>query len=131
MGGREAAISMVKIISLEELKKLIGSKGKYVLVDVREKEELKYGVIPTAHNIPFSELKEALVMDPDEFKKRYGFPRFMRNDNVIFYCRMGHRSAKATQHALDKGFANAKHFKGSVWEWSEIDPKVKRYGPGI
>ncbi|MBI4439837.1 hypothetical protein HY638_02605 [Candidatus Woesearchaeota archaeon] len=119
------------VISREELKKLIDSKGKYVLVDVRERAELAYGSIPTAHNIPFSEFRGAMEMDPEEFRKRYFFPRFLRNDNVIFYCRSGGRSEKAAKYAIAKGHINAKNFAGGILEWSEIDPSVKKYGPGV
>ena len=106
---------MVEIISTEELKKLIDEKGDYVLIDVRESEELDNGMIPTAQHIPLGN-----VID--------GLSKFDKKDNIIFHCRTGVRSEKAAQFALGLGFVNAKNFKGSIWEWSEIDPNVKRYG---
>ena len=35
----------------------------------------------------------------------------------------------ATKIAISKGFTKSKNYAGSIWEWSEHDPNVKRYGP--
>lgn len=116
------------IISYAELKQLIDSKGTYVLIDVREKNELEYGMIPTAKNIPLSEFETAMNLSSEEFKKKYGCGKFLPQDHVIFYCRTGARSDRAAQYAIHKGF-HAKNFKGSIWEWSQYDPTVRFYGP--
>ena len=118
---------MSNIITRDELKKLIDGQGDYLLIDVREKDELKYGMIPTAKNISMSEIISAFGMEPDEFEKKFKFPKFRKDDNIIFYCRTGGRSHLAAIMAISKGFVNSKNFKGSIWEWSEIDVNVKRY----
>jgi rhodanese-related sulfurtransferase len=110
---------MVSIISTDELKSKIDSKSDFTLIDVREKEELEYGMIPTAINIPLDKLESELLMEG----------RFDKNKEIIFNCRTGARSAMATEIAIRLGFTNAKNYKGSIWEWSEIDSNVKRYGP--
>src|SRR3989338_833521 len=92
----------MKIVSREELKQLIESKGKYVLIDVREKDELVHGVIPSAHNIPLGEVEAALDFSSEDFKKKYGFA-LVKSDRLIFHCRSGGRSKKATEFALQKG----------------------------
>jgi len=48
------------IITRDELKELIDSKGDYVLIDVRDRQELTNGFIPTAHCVPLNEIEEAL-----------------------------------------------------------------------
>src|SRR3989338_1479778 len=116
------------IISRNELKKLIDLKGDYVLIDVRNTDELANGMIPSAKNIPLSKIEHAFDMDEDEFKETYGFSKFTKKDNLIFHCRTGGRSEMATQIALGKGY-NARNYAGSIWEWAEIDKNVKRYGP--
>jgi len=116
-------------INLDELKELIESKGDYVLIDVRNKDELEYGVIPTSKNVPLPQFEQALELNPDEFEKEFNFTQFKKDDNLIFYCRTGARSQMATQFALRKGYTKSKNFTGSIWEWSEHDPTVKRYGP--
>ena len=122
--------SETKTISLNELKELIDDKKNYILIDVRNKDELSFGVIPTSVNIPLPEFEFSFELNDDEFKKKFGFPKIKKDDNLIFYCRTGSRSEMATKFAIQKGFTNSKNYAGSIWEWSEHDPNVKRYGPG-
>lgn len=118
----------VKVISTDELKNLIDSQSeKYTLIDVRERDELQHGMIPTAGNVPLSELHEALNMSAEDFKSHYGFDLPSKEERVIFHCRTGGRSAQAAEYAETLGF-NAENYAGSIWEWAEIDPNVKRYG---
>ena len=117
-------------IRLKDLKELIDNKKNYVLIDVRGKEELAFGVIPTSVNIPLPEFEYALDLNEDEFTRKFGITKFKKDDNLIFYCRTGNRSDMAAKFALSKGFVNSKNYAGSIWEWSEHDPNVKRYGPG-
>ena len=120
---------MTPVITTEQLKKVIDSQGKYTLIDVREKEELQHGMIPTAKNIPFTEFEEAWELDNTSFQKKYGFPKPKKEDNLIFHCRTGGRSAQATAFAISEGY-HATNYQGSIWEWSLIDKNVKRYGSG-
>ncbi len=115
----------VVVITLEELKELIDARGEYVLVDVREKDELVHGMIPTAQHLPLSQLKEAVSLAPTVFFSRYGFI-LPKDEQVIVYCRSGSRSGKAASYLCSLGYP-AKNFKGSVLAWSEIDPKVKKH----
>jgi len=112
---------------MAELKRLIETKQKYFLIDVRNKDELGYGIIPTAQNIPLHEIGKALDMDEEEFSSTFSFEKFSEQDQVIFYCRTGGRSKTATEIAFAKGYTNSKNFAGSIWEWSTIDQNVKRY----
>src|SRR3989344_4946141 len=115
-------------ISMDELRKLITSKHKYVLIDIREPHELEFGMIPTAKNLPLSELPYALNLSDDEFKARYKFKKPKTKDDLILYCRTGGRSDRAALFMRGKGYA-ARNYKGSIWEWAKIDSNVKRYGP--
>lgn len=119
---------MAKTIKIKELKELIAKKKDYILIDVRNPDELVNGIIPTSKNIPLDELENALEMNPEKFRESYNFSKFSKKDNLIFYCRTGGRSLIATNLAASKGY-NARNYAGSIWEWSETDPKVKRYGP--
>src|SRR3989338_8258982 len=115
------------VVKRDELKRLIDKKKDYVLIDVREKDELEYGMIPTAKNIPLEEISDSLDMNEKDFKKKYGFQKPKKEDNIIFHCRTGGRSERATQFAISRGY-KARNYKGSIWDWSEIDANVRRYG---
>ncbi len=117
---------MIKEINRDELKKLIDDKGNYVLIDVRQKEELQYGMIPTAHHIPLSEVESAFDLDSSAFEKNYGFSKPARSDLMIVYCRSGGRSSIAAGFLSKKGF-KVRNYAGSILDWSEIDENVQAY----
>lgn len=119
---------MEAVISQEDLKTYIAAREGYILIDVRNKDELIHGKIPTAIHIPLPEIQEAFQLDSERFKEKYGFEKMKHEDNLIFYCRTGARSHTATQMALALGY-RARNYKGSIWEWSATDHDVQRYGP--
>ncbi|KAF9580323.1 hypothetical protein BGW38_003071, partial [Lunasporangiospora selenospora] len=91
------------------------------LVDVRTPDEIVVGVIPTSHHIPLAVLEEALVELPDEtFEERYGFKRFGKDDEVIFYCRSGRRSNLAYEKAKSLGYTRVRNYSGSWNEYSVL-----------
>lgn len=87
----------------------------FVLLDVREPDELEIARIPGSLSIPLGELPERLgELDPSK--------------EIIVHCRSGVRSAKALQILLDAGFTRACHVQGGINAWSrEIDPSVPLY----
>ncbi len=115
------------IISTEELKKLIDEKKNFVLIDVRRDDELHYGMIPTARHIPLHEIEEAFDLSEKGFREKYGFTKPTKKKLIVAYCRSGGRSNTAMELLARRGFM-VKNYKGSVGEWSKIDPHVKAYG---
>jgi rhodanese-related sulfurtransferase len=114
----------MKIVSRDEVKDLI---GEAVLVDVREEWEVEeYGTIPTAINIPLTELPEALAMNVTKRAQKYG-ASFEQDALIVFFCRSGGRSYRATAFALQQGFARSANYSGSILDWADIDPKVRKY----
>ena len=118
---------MKQTISIDELKNLIDTNANFVLIDVRTKEELSHGMIPKAKNIPLHEIEQSISLSDEQFQEKYGFSKPKKQDKIVFYCRTGSRSQLATEIATKGGFENAKNFHGSVWAWSDIDPKVHKY----
>jgi rhodanese-related sulfurtransferase len=55
---------------------------RYVLFDVRERDEFAAGSIGTAVNIPLGEWGEALTLDPDDFENVYGVCLLPTRQNV-------------------------------------------------
>ena len=118
---------MIPTISRKALQNLINLKGKYILIDVRTKDELEYGMIPTAKNIPLDELEEAIKLSDEEFQEKYKFKKFTKEDNIILHCRSGGRSERAAELLINKGYKNVKNYQGSILDWAEIDPNVQKY----
>lgn len=118
----------MEAVTRDQVKAYIeGKSGPYILIDVRQPEELVHGVLPTAQNLPIDEVEEAFALPDDAFLRRYRFPKPEKDAVVIFYCRTGGRSARATTIAKEKGYVLAVNYAGSVYDWSEIDPNVKTY----
>ena len=121
-------VEKIKAISTEEVKNLIDSDSdNYILIDVRENEELENGMIPTAKNIPMGEIAKAFKKDEEDFEPEYGFITPSKDKTIIFYCRTGPRGEYAAKIALNAGF-DAQVYEGSILEWSKIDSNVKMYG---
>ena len=88
------------------LAELIAGKGvPYILVDVRTPAEYASGHIPTAVNIPTTEIAARPPTDDTAAL-------------IIVYCRSGARSAAARQTLEKLGYSNVIDF-GSVSRWRE------------
>jgi rhodanese-related sulfurtransferase len=90
------------------------------LIDVRDLNEVVNGIIPTAHHIPLSDLEAALALDDEAFKAQYGFDKFGKDDEVVFYCRSGRRSNLAWQLTRGQGYTRVRNYPGS---WIEYEAK--------
>ncbi|KAG5719342.1 Heat shock protein 67B2 [Termitomyces sp. T112] len=87
------------------------------LIDVREPDEVIQGMIPSAINLPLSVLGNSLHLDPAAFFEKHGFKKPQKDQQLIFYCRSGKRSASASDVAKRNGFTNILNYKGSWLEW--------------
>jgi phage shock protein E len=98
-----------KSISSSELKELIDKKNnEFLLIDVRTGEEYKNGHIPTAINIPYTEIEERIKNTP-------------KNKLIIVYCRTGRRSEIARKKLLELGYTNVINFGGiGSWDYELI-----------
>jgi len=92
-------------------------QGEGILIDVRERNELPYGMIPGAVNIPLSEFVQALEKDTQFWEKQYGIPKVEVDDNVVVYCKSGMRSHQAAAYAAAKGYPNWANYAGSYIDW--------------
>jgi phage shock protein E len=92
----------------DALEKLVAGRGNppYILVDVRTPEEYEFGHIPTAINIPVSEIGNR---PPTQDRKAL----------IVVYCRSGSRSATAARILRDLGYGNVVDF-GAVSRWEKL-----------
>jgi rhodanese-related sulfurtransferase len=78
------------------------------IIDVREKEEVMQGMIPGAVNLPLSVLSNALHLPRHSFFEKFGFEKPKVDQEVVFYCRSGVRSATAADVAKRNGYDTKK-----------------------
>src|SRR6266404_2494870 len=61
-------------------------------------------MIPSAVNLPLSGLSGALHLEGEKFRETYGFKKPALDQEIVFYCRSGMRSASASDVARRNGF---------------------------
>ena len=78
--------------------------GKYLLIDVREQNEVAVEAYPDAVVIPLSRFDPQDIPDP-------------AGKEIVFACRSGKRSVTASLAAQAEGFAYDKHLQGGILGW--------------
>jgi molybdopterin/thiamine biosynthesis adenylyltransferase/rhodanese-related sulfurtransferase len=105
----------VKTLSLEDLKSRLEAPGpKPVLLDVREKDEVKAGFIPGAISVPrgFLEMQvEAKVPDKDA--------------EIVVYCAGGTRSAFAAKTLAELGYKRVLSANPGFVRWKDLGYPVE------
>ncbi|MHA7812738.1 MAG: rhodanese-like domain-containing protein [Phycisphaerales bacterium] len=101
----------------ETAKRHDAGSDEFVLIDIREPEELEVCSIDGAVHIPMGDLVSRInEIDADE-------------DTIIaLICHTGRRSLKATLALQEQGLAGTRSVAGGIEWWSlRIDPSVPRY----
>jgi rhodanese-related sulfurtransferase len=78
--------------------------GRYLLVDVREPNEVAVDAYPGAVVVPLSTFDPKGIPDP-------------QGKQVVFACRSGKRSVTASLAAQAGGFSHDKHLAGGMLAW--------------
>ncbi len=108
---------LVEEIDVEELRARLGSGRAPVILDVRETHEWRISNLGSygARLVPLGRLQEVVgELDPEE--------------DVVVYCRTGHRSAIAVKQLTAVGFERALNLRGGINEWArKIDPSLPTY----
>jgi rhodanese-related sulfurtransferase len=98
---------VVKVVDVDGFEKAMKSDNILIL-DVRTDGEVAQGVIPGAMQIDF--------MNNAEFEE--GIARLDKNKEILVYCKVGGRSAKAAAYMEEKGFKSVYDLKGGYDAWS-------------
>ena len=99
-------------ITARALADALGSSDPPTLVDVRTPAEFELGHLPGAASIPVSELVD-----------RAG--DLSRARELVLYCSVGARSARAVRLLRDLGFDRVRHLYGGMAAWaSDVDPTL-------
>jgi rhodanese-related sulfurtransferase len=78
--------------------------GRYLLVDVREPNEVAVDAYPGAIVVPLSSFDPQAIPDPN-------------GKQVVFACRSGKRSVTASLAAQQDGLVYDKHLAGGMLAW--------------
>jgi adenylyltransferase/sulfurtransferase len=101
-------------ISVQDLKKKIDRGEKFTLIDVREPFEKS-----------ISNIGGELIPMKDLPSRAEGLNK---EDEIILYCRTGHRSDYAARYLRKLGFRDVKNLLGGIHAWSDyIDSSVTKY----
>ena len=94
-------------ISATEAKQMMQDTNKYILLDVRTKEEYAVEHIEGTLLIPDYEIGSRAATElPD------------KNALILIYCRSGHRSADAAHELIKMGYTNVYDFGGIIdWQY--------------
>ena len=89
--------------------------GRYLLVDVREPNEVVAEAYPDAAVVPLSTFDPQDIPDPE-------------SRQVVFACRSGKRSVTASLAAQAAGLAYDKHLAGGMLAWKAAGLPTKTGG---
>lgn len=96
-------------ITPQEVKRRLDAGEKLNLVDVRQPEETEeFNIGGIALPLGYIQNMETEKIDN------------LKNEEVIFYCRSGKRSATAALFLEQAGFANVKNLTGGMLAWQEL-----------
>ena len=80
------------------------AEGRYLLVDVREPNEVAVEAYPDGVVVPLSTFDPSAIPDP-------------QGKQVVFACRSGRRSVTASQAAQAHGLPYDSHLAGGILAW--------------
>jgi rhodanese-related sulfurtransferase len=106
---------MTPEINVHDLKAKRDAGDSFVLLDVREPDELVTVSLPWAKAIPMGDVPQHLdELPPDK--------------EIIVMCHHGGRSERVTRFLNANGFPNAKNLAGGIDAYAiEIEPDLARY----
>jgi rhodanese-related sulfurtransferase len=91
------------------------AEGRYLLVDVRERNEVAVEAYPGGVVVPLSTFDPKAIPDPT-------------GKQVVFACRSGKRSVTASLAAQAAGLPYDKHLAGGILGWKAAGLQTKAGG---
>jgi rhodanese-related sulfurtransferase len=91
------------------------AEGRYLLVDVREPNEVAVEAYPDAVVVPLQSFDPGAIPDP-------------KGKQVVFACRSGKRSVTASLAAQAAGLPYDKHLAGGIIGWKAAGLPTKTGG---
>ena len=106
---------MIKEITVKELKNKFDNNEDFILLDVRNIQEILFSKINGSIHIPMNEIMNRI----NELDS---------NKEIIIQCKSGKRSARVCEYLMTQNFENVKNLTGGIIAWSdEIDNSIQVY----
>ena len=106
---------MIKEITVKELKNKFDNNDDFMLLDVRNIQEVLFSKINGSIHIPMNEIMSRI----NELDS---------NKEIIIQCKSGKRSARVCEYLMTQNFKNVKNLTGGIIAWSdEIDNSIQVY----
>ena len=106
---------MIKEITVTELKNKFDNNEDFILLDVRNIQEVLYSKIEKSFHIPMNEIQDRI----NELDS---------NKEIIIQCKSGKRSARVCEYLITQNFNNVKNLSGGILAWAEkIDSSIQVY----
>jgi rhodanese-related sulfurtransferase len=100
--GPSAAISLI-------------NSDQTVLLDVREQNEIKDGMLADAIHIPIGSINKRLS-ELDKYK----------GNSVLVYCRSGNRSGSVCRTLTGRGFEKVYNLSGGIMAWQDAHLPIQK-----
>ena len=101
--------SEIKEVTPEDVDERLRRGDEFVILDVREDEEVEHGILPGARHVTRGHLEsrvEDVLTDKDA--------------EVVVYCAGGVRSAFATKTLEELGYSNVSSMSGGFTRWKDL-----------
>jgi len=110
-------------ISVQEVATKIAANEGFILLDVRQPDELSSAAIVDERvvNVPLSVLTQQRIaaLPPAAQAK---------DAEIVVFCHMGGRSGQVTAWLRGQGWTNVLNMEGGIERWATtVDPQVGRY----
>lgn len=106
---------VIDIDPTELAQKISDMPSELIVVDVRQKEEYngELGRIPGSKLHVLDQLPNSIKQLP-------------KDKTIVFVCRSGGRSARATDFAMGLGYKNVYNLKGGMLLWNELKLPIEK-----
>lgn len=114
-GGVGEMVEGIEQVSVQELAEKRARGDDFILLDVREPEELAISHLPDALHVPMDQVPDRLGELP-------------REREILVLCRTGNRSQRVAKLLRELGFPKVKNVAGGINAYAQqIDPRLRTY----
>ena len=116
--GKELATDTkpyIQEITIDELNAKIENSEDFFLIDIRQPKEFEKSNIPYATSIPRGLLEFRIGNETFWDEEQWHTPK--KDEEIIIYCKKGHRGIMAVKSLMELGYSNVKNLKGGISSW--------------